>query len=57
LRITSDPGDDTFLEYADAALPDYLVIGNPQHFPMYWKRTKVITSREFIMLVAPHLLP
>ena len=57
LRIRSEPGDDTFLECADAALADYLVTGNQQHFPMYWKRTKVITSREFIMLVAPHLLP
>jgi predicted nucleic acid-binding protein len=55
-RITPDPGDDKFLECADAARADYLVTGQ-RHFPMYWKGTKVITFREFIRLVGPHLLP
>lgn len=57
LHITADAGDNKFLECADVARADYLVTGNQRHFPMYWKRTKVISSREFIMLVAPHLLP
>ena len=34
-----------------------LVTGNPRHFPRFWKQTTVITSREFIGIVAPHLIP
>jgi len=41
---------------ADAARADYLVTGNQRHFPKFWKKTKVITSREFISIVAPHLI-
>lgn len=55
LRIASDPDDDKFLECADAARADYLITGNQRHSPKFWKKTKVITSREFIGLVAPHL--
>jgi putative PIN family toxin of toxin-antitoxin system len=55
-RVTSDPDDNMFLECADAARADYLVTGNPRHFPKFWKKTKVITSREFISVVAPHLI-
>jgi len=29
------------------------VTGNQWHFPKFWKKTKVITSREFISIVAP----
>jgi putative PIN family toxin of toxin-antitoxin system len=56
LQITSDPADNMFLECADAARADYLVTGNQRHFPRFWKKTKVITSREFISIVAPHLI-
>jgi uncharacterized protein len=56
LQITSDPGDNLFLECADAARADYLVTGNTRHFPKFWMKTKVITSREFLSLVTPHLL-
>ncbi len=56
LQVTKDPGDDKFLECADAARADYLVTGNQRHFPKFWKQTKVITPREFIDLMAPHLL-
>ncbi|MHB8411231.1 MAG: putative toxin-antitoxin system toxin component, PIN family [Candidatus Acidiferrales bacterium] len=56
LQVTSDPGDNIFLECADAARADYLVTGNTRHFPTFWKKTKVITSREFLSLVTPHLL-
>jgi putative PIN family toxin of toxin-antitoxin system len=55
LHITSDPDDNIFLECVDAARADYLVTGNQRHFPRFWKKTKIITSREFITLVAPHL--
>jgi putative PIN family toxin of toxin-antitoxin system len=57
LHIAPDPEDNKFLECADAARADYLLTGNQRHFPMYWKKTKVISSREFITLVSPHLLP
>ena len=55
LEVTHDPDDDMFLECADAARADYLVTGNQKHFPKYWKKTKMITPREFISVVAPHI--
>jgi putative PIN family toxin of toxin-antitoxin system len=57
LSVTTDPDDNIFVECADAARADYLVTGNPRHFPKFWKRTKVITSRDFIDIVAPHMIP
>jgi putative PIN family toxin of toxin-antitoxin system len=57
LQVAKDPDDDISLECADAARADYLVTGNQHHFPKFWKKTKVITSREFITIVAPHLIP
>ena len=56
LQVTRDPDDNIFLECVDAARADYLVTGNQRHFPRFWKKTKVITSREFISIVAPHLI-
>jgi uncharacterized protein len=56
LEVTSHPDDNKFLEAADTARADYLVTGNQKHFPRFWKKTKVITSREFINIVAPHLI-
>jgi putative PIN family toxin of toxin-antitoxin system len=56
LEVSSDPGDNRFLECADAARADYLVTGNLRHFPRFWKKTKIITPREFVGLVAPHLI-
>jgi uncharacterized protein len=56
LEVSRDPDDNRFLECADAARADYLVTGNLRHFPRFWKKTKIITPREFIGLVAPHLI-
>lgn len=56
LEVTHDPDDNIFLECADAGRADYLVTGNQKHFPRFWKKTKVITPREFVSLVAPHLV-
>jgi uncharacterized protein len=56
LRVARDPGDNIFLECAEAGRADYLVTGNQRHFPSFWRNTKIITSREFIALAAPHLL-
>ena len=55
LEVASDPDDNLFLECADKAGADYLITGNQKHFPQFWKKTKIITSREFISLAAPHL--
>jgi putative PIN family toxin of toxin-antitoxin system len=55
-QITSDPDDNKFVECAEVARADYLVTGNIADFPHYWKRTKIIMSREFLAIVAPHLL-
>lgn len=51
LQLTGDPNDNIFLECADTARADYLVTGNARNFPSFWKKTKVITSREFIDVV------
>jgi uncharacterized protein len=56
LEATTDPEDSIFLECADAARADYLVTGNQRHFPRFWKKTKVVTPREFVSLAAPHLV-
>jgi putative PIN family toxin of toxin-antitoxin system len=55
-QVTSDPADNMFVECADAARADYLVTGNQRHFPKFWKNTKIITSSEFLIVIAPHLL-
>jgi uncharacterized protein len=57
LQVAKDPDDNKFLECADVARVDYLITGNQRHFPKFWKKTKVITSREFIGIVAPHFMP
>jgi putative PIN family toxin of toxin-antitoxin system len=56
LQVTPDPADNMFLECADAARADYLITGNQRHFPKFWKKTKIISSRELIGIVGPHLL-
>ena len=56
IEVTTDPADNMFLECADAARADYLVTDNQKHFPKFWKNTKVVTSREFVSLAAPHLV-
>jgi putative PIN family toxin of toxin-antitoxin system len=57
LQETRDPDDNKFLECAGAARADYLVTGNQRHFPKFWKKTTVISPREFMDIVAPHLIP
>ena len=56
LEVCTDPDDNVFLECADVARADYLITGNQRHFPRFWKKTKIITTREFISLSAPHLI-
>ena len=56
IEVTSDPDDNIFVECADAARADFLITGNGKHFPAFWKNTKIVTPREFVSLVAPHLI-
>jgi len=55
-QVTSDPADNIFIECADRARADYLVTGNQRHFPKFWKNTKIISSNEFLSVMAPHLI-
>ncbi len=55
IQVAKDVDDNKFLECADSAGADYLITGNTRHFPRFWKKTKIITSREFMDVVAPHL--
>ncbi len=55
-QLTTDPADNMFVECADAARADYLITGNQRQFPRFWKNTKIITSSEFLSIIAPHLL-
>jgi len=55
-QVTADPADNIFMECADAARADYLITGNQRHFPKFWKNTKIINSREFLNIIAPHLI-
>jgi putative PIN family toxin of toxin-antitoxin system len=57
LQVTKDPDDNKFLECADAARADYLITGNQRHFPRFWKKTTIISSREFTSIAAPHFIP
>jgi uncharacterized protein len=54
--VTADRGDNIFVECADAARADYLITGNHRYFPGFWKSTKIISSREFRNIIAPHLI-
>jgi len=39
-----------------SARVDFLITGNRKRFPAFWKSTKIVTPREFVSLVAPHLI-
>jgi predicted nucleic acid-binding protein len=53
LAESIDPDDNKLIECADAARADYLITGNLKHFPLKWKKTRVVSAREFLDLVAP----
>jgi uncharacterized protein len=48
VTVCLDPDDDIFLECVQAARADYLVTGNPRHFPTSWASTLIITARFFL---------
>lgn len=47
-----DPDDIIFLECAETAAADYLVTGNRKHYPNEWKKTRIVTAREFMETIA-----
>ncbi len=52
IHACSDPDDNMFLECAEAAGAQYLITGNIRHFPEFWKKTKIVTPREFVIVLA-----
>jgi uncharacterized protein len=56
VKACRDPDDNKFLECSEEAHADYLITGNRKHFPATWKKTTILTSREFVELVKPDLL-
>ena len=50
LSETRDPDDNIFLECAQAAKAEYLITGNPRHFPAHWRYTRIVLPRQFIDL-------
>jgi predicted nucleic acid-binding protein len=54
--IKADESDNRFLECAEAAAADYLVTGNTAHFPKTFKGTSIVTPKQFIDLLLPHLV-
>lgn len=53
VSASPDDADNRFLECAETANADYLVTGNPRHFPSAWGKTRVVNARQFIEAVMP----
>ena len=47
-----DPDDIIFLEGAETAAADYLVTSNRRHYSDHWKKTRIVTAREFMEIIA-----
>jgi len=47
--------DNRLLECAEAARADYLVTGNARHFPKSLRSTIIVTPKQFMDLLLPHL--
>jgi len=55
IGVARDPGDNRFLECAEAAKADYLVTGNKKHFPKQWRQTLVVNARELLEWTIPEM--
>jgi uncharacterized protein len=55
INVARDPGDNRFLECAEAAKADYLVTGNKRHFPKQWRQTLIVNAREFLEWTIPEM--
>lgn len=52
LRIASDPEDNKVIECALAGRADFIVTGNIRHFPAQFQDIRVITPRDFLVVLA-----
>jgi len=52
VSVSADESDNRFLECAEAAEADYLVTGNTRDFPQTHRRTKIVTGRRFLDILA-----
>jgi putative PIN family toxin of toxin-antitoxin system len=48
LTISPDDEDNRLLECAQAAQADFLVTGNPKHFPTQLGETRIVIPRDFL---------
>jgi putative PIN family toxin of toxin-antitoxin system len=55
INVARDPGDNRFLECAEAAKADYLITGNKRHFPKQWRQTLIVNARELLEWTIPEL--
>lgn len=55
LAISSHPSDNRFYECAAEASADYLVTGNTKHFPKQFENISIVTPRQFLEFIVPHL--
>ena len=55
-EIKNDRPDNRFLECAAEASADYLVTGNIKHFPKQFENIQIITPRQFLEFIVPHLM-
>ena len=52
VRIASDPDDNKVIECALAGRADFIVTGNIRHFPAQFQDVRVITPRDFLVVLA-----
>ena len=52
LNVSADEDENRIYECADAAMADYIVTGNARHFAKAYKRTRIVTARQFVELLA-----
>jgi predicted nucleic acid-binding protein len=55
ITVARDPGDNRFLECAEAAKADYLITGNKRHFPKQWRQTLIVNARELLEWTIPEM--
>jgi putative PIN family toxin of toxin-antitoxin system len=55
INVARDPGDNRFLECAEAAKADYLITGNKRHFPKQWRQTLIVNARELLEWTIPEM--
>ena len=48
LTISPDEEDNRLLECAEASQADFLVTGNPKHFPARFEKTRIMLPRDFL---------